>query len=322
MVEAIKNAIDGGMTQKMACNTFSISVRKYRRWAKPKTPVIREAWNKIMPAEKEAIIETVYKPEFLGKPISHIFVHGHDSNSFYASIPTIYRVLKEKSIVRQLKKRRKTNNYISAHELLDTGFSLLCYDGTRFVTDTGIAVWGIPVLLLPHRYLLHIGHAISSVTAKDLKNAVDEAYAQIPGNITENIIAHSDRGSAMKASIFKMHIEKILNAPVHYGRPQTPDDEAWIEAFIKTLKYHRDAPSHFGQVADVVNWFGRVPSIYNNDPHSSLSYVTPSQSLSGLKEVILEKRKNNLLQAKQQRLSYYYACKNLVSKQVKEEIHV
>ena len=92
---------------------------------------------------------------------------------------------------------------------------------------------------------------------------------------------------------------------MHFGRPHTPDDEPWIEALIKTLKYHRDCPSHFQQVDDVVSWFKRFPDIYNNDPHSALSYVTPSQTLLGKKEVILAQRKSNLLAARKlRRLNY------------------
>jgi hypothetical protein len=85
---------------------------------------------------------------------------------------------------------------------------------------------------------------------------------------------------------------------VHFGRPHTPDDEGWIESFIKTLKYHRDAPQSFALVDDIIRWLERFPDIYNNDPHSSLSYVTPLQTLLGQKEVILEQRKKNLALAR------------------------
>lgn len=102
----------------------------------------------------------------------------------------------------------------------------------------------------------------------------------------------------MKSSSTKQIIKELLGAPVHFGRPHTPDDQAWIEAFIKTLKHHRDAPRSFKLADDIVQWLNRVPDIYNNDPHSSLSYVTPLQALSGQKEVILNQRKQNLAAAR------------------------
>lgn len=56
----------------------------------------------------------------------------------------------------------------------------------------------------------------------------------------------------MKACATRISIKDLLGAPVHYGRPHTPDDQAWIEAFIKTLKYHRERPLSFHLVDDVV----------------------------------------------------------------------
>ena len=114
----------------------------------------------------------------------------------------------------------------------------------------------------------------------------------------------------MKARLTKNTIKELLGAPVHFGRPHTPDDQAWIEAFIKTLKYHRDAPQSFQQVADIVSWLERFPDIYNNDPHSSLGYVTPLQTLSGQREVILTQRKQNLAHARMMRYTAWQTSKH------------
>lgn len=307
MVQAIKESIFDGLTQKRACSIFGLDQRKYRRWANPKPFVPRTAWNKILPEERESIIRTALDQQFWGKPLSHIFVHGHDSGKFFVSLSTVYKVLKSENLVHPIARRKRDSSYVSAHSLLEQGFSLLCYDATRFVTESGVPVWAVPVMVLPYRYLLYIGYSLNSVSSSDLVRTVREALTQLPLSLELNLVAHSDRGSAMKSSYTKITVKDLLGAPVHYGRPHTPDDEAWIEAFIKTLKYHREAPLSFKIVDDIVNWFDRFPNIYNNEPHSSLKYVTPLQSLSGLQEVILNQRKQNLLAAKRQR---YIAWKN------------
>ncbi len=298
MINIINNAISQGITQKRACRIFGIAPRKFRRWANLKLVKPRTAWNKILECERNAIESAAWQPDLLGKPVSHIFVHGHESGKFFASLSTVYRVLKAKNMVEPIKHWQRRVPYVSAHSLLDEGFSLLCYDGTQFKTDSGIIVWAIPVIILPQRYLLHIGHAINGISASDLARSVKEAYTLIPEHLTTKLLAHSDRGSAMKALSTKQAIKELLGAPVHFGRPHTPDDQAWIEAFIKTLKYHRDAPRSFKLVDDILQWLNRVPNIYNNDPHSSLNYVTPLQALSGQKEVILNQRKQNLASAR------------------------
>jgi hypothetical protein len=301
VVNVINKAVSQGLTQKGACGIFGIATRKFRRWANPKPVKPRAAWNKILARERDAIEAAAWTPELIGKPVSHIFVHGHESCKFFASLSTVYRTLKSKNMVEPRKSWHRTTPYISAHSLLDEGFSLLCYDGTQFRTDSGIIVWAIPVMILPQRYLLHIGHALCGVSSGDLTRSVKEAYALLPEHLATKVLAHSDRGSAMKALSTQRVIKELLGAPVHFGRPHTPDDQAWIEAFIKTLKYHRDAPRSFKLVDDILQWLNHIPEIYNNDPHSSLSYVTPLQALSGQKEVILNQRKQNLASARMMR---------------------
>ncbi|MDP2911305.1 MAG: integrase core domain-containing protein [Candidatus Omnitrophota bacterium] len=312
MVTVINDAVVQGLSQKCACEIFGIAPRKFRRWTNPKPIRPRTAWNKVLEHERDTIEAAAWMPELIGKPVSHIFVHGHESGMFFASLSTVYRVLKDKNMVEPRKHWHRTTPYVSAHSLLDEGFSLLCYDGTQFSTDSGIIVWAIPVMILPQRYLLHIGHSINGISSGDLTQSVKEAYALLPERLTTKMLAHSDRGSAMKASSTKQVIKELLGAPVHFGRPHTPDDQAWIEAFIKTLKYHRDAPRSFKLVDDILQWLNRVPDIYNNDPHSSLSYVTPLQALSGQKEVILNQRKQNLATACMLRYTAWKASRSLL----------
>jgi hypothetical protein len=189
---------------------------------------------------------------------------------------------------------------------LDSGFKLVCYDATQFRTMAGITVWAIPVLLLPFRSLLAIGDALNSVSAKDLQAAVDEAFIKIPERLLQSLVTHLDRGSAMKSRSTKEHLQE-LGLAVHCGRPHTPDDEPWIEALNKSLKYHRDCPDSFAQGDDVLRWFGTFLHIHNNEPHSALKFVSPQQALDGKQEVILAQRTQKLLLARRQRLDSYRA---------------
>jgi len=320
VVNVINKAITQGLTQKRACEIFGIASRKFRRWANPKRTRTRTAWNKVLEHERNAIETATWEPELIGKPVSHIFVHGHESGKFFASLSTVYRVLKAKNMVEPRKHWQRRMPYISAHSLLNEGFSLLCYDGTQFKTDSGIIVWAIPVMILPQRYLLHIGHALNGISSRDLTQSVKEAYALLPEHLTTKLLAHSDRGSAMKSSSTKQTIKELLGAPVHFGRPHTPDDQSWIEAFIKTLKYHRDAPRSFKLVDDILQWFNRIPDIYNNDPHSSLSYITPLQALLGQKEVILNQRKQNLATARMLRYTAWKTDRSLLLPEASEVV--
>lgn len=284
---------------------FDIEARKFRRWAKPIQRKPRTACNKILTQEKAAIISSAFLPENIGKPLSHIYVHGHNTGAFYASMSTVYRYLKAEELVKSFNPKKKTKNYVSAHDLLDEGFSLLTYDGTCFKTESGITVWAIPVLLLPYRYLLHIGYSLRGVSSSDLRKAVAQAMLELPDNFPDNLIGFSDRGSAMKAKKTVEFFQNELNLPVRYGRPGNPDDEPWIEALNKNMKYHKDVPSGFPIAQDVLDWLKKFKPTYNNDPHSSLHYVTPTEAFTGKMEVILTQRKNNLIFARNMRLEAF-----------------
>jgi len=306
---AIKEAVLSGFTQKKACLIFDITARKFRRWANPKDRKPRTACNKLLPTEKDSIITAAFVPENIGKPLSHIYVYGHNSGAFHASLSTVYRYLKAKELVKPFQPKRRTTKHVSAHDLLDAGFSLLTYDGTCFKTESGVTVWAIPVLLLPYRVLLHVGYALRGVDSADLRKSVAQGVLELPDNFPDSIVGFSDRGSAMKAKKTVAFLEEELNIPVCYGRPNTPDDEPWIEALNKTMKYHRDVPAVFSTVSDVLDWLEKFKPIYNNDPHSALKYVTPAEALAGKMEVILNQRRNNLITANKMRLEAFRVSK-------------
>jgi hypothetical protein len=309
VVLAIKEAVQSGFTQKRACLIFDIDARKFRRWANPKERRPRIACNKLLPAERNSIINAVFVPANIGKPLSHIYVYGHNSGAFYASLSTVYRYLKKEDLVKPFQPKRRIRRHVSAHDLLDAGFSLLTYDGTCFKTEAGAIVWAIPVLLLPYRILLHIGHSLNGVSSADLRESVSRGVLELPDDFPDNILGFSDRGSAMKAKKTVAFLEEVLKIPVCFGRPNTPDDEPWIESLNKNMKYHRDVPAVFHTVSDVLDWLENFREIYNNEPHSALNYVTPAEAFAGKTEVILNQRRNNLAAANKIRLDAFRATK-------------
>ena len=235
VVTAIKEAISSGFKQKRACEIFDIKVRKYRRWCIPRVKKERKAWNKLQSEEIDIIQNSAFLPELMGKPLCHTFVYGHNTKAFFASMSSVFRYLKEKDLVKPFCPKRRIGKHVSAHDLLDQGFSLLTYDGTAIRTETGVTVWAIPVLLLPCRYLLHVGYSITGVGADDLTKALQEGINFIPEALFGKLRSFSDRGSAMTADKFRNFMIRKMGIPVYYGRPHTPDDEGWMRLLTKTL---------------------------------------------------------------------------------------
>jgi ribosome biogenesis GTPase A len=113
----------------------------------------------------------------------------------------------------------------------------------------------------------------------------------------------------MKGKIIKKHMLEQWLVTLLYARPHTPDDNPWIEAFNKSLKYHHAKPDKFETVQDVIDWVELHRQLHNDHPHSALGYVRPNDEHEGLGDNIRKERKEDLKVASQARLEYYYESK-------------
>ena len=113
----------------------------------------------------------------------------------------------------------------------------------------------------------------------------------------------------MKGSRTKAHLIGKWNIRLEFARPYTPDDNAWIETFIKYMKYHPECPESFETVQDVADWVAKFQKLYNDHPHSSLGYVRPNEEHAGLGNTIRGKRQENLKLAIQKRRAYHNSKK-------------
>jgi transposase InsO family protein len=189
---------------------------------------------------------------------------------------------------------------------------VLSYDATDFYLTDRLRVVVILMLDLGSRKFLHFGVRVRSFTQKDVMDIWDETLLMEgiePGELT----FLSDRGGQMKGARTKAHLIGKWDVKLEYARPYTPDDNAWIEAFIKYLKYHPACPEQFETVQDIMDWVTKYQTIYNDRPHSALDYVCPNDEHAGLGNTIRHQRKENLKTARQKRLAHYRLRKEGVS---------
>lgn len=299
------------LTVTEACEALKLNQRRYYRWLlQPETPAPKMAWNRITPEEETAVVTAAGSEELADLRASDLMVYGHESRKFFLSVSTIQRVLKRNSLQKPYEiPRKKRPAKPDVRELMTAPRRVISYDATEFYLTNRVRVVVIPMLDLGSRKFLHYGVRVASFTQKDVMTIWDETLWK--EDIDPNqLTALSDRGSQMKGSRTKAHLIGKWNIRLEFARPYTPDDNGWIETFIKYMKYHPQCPKYFDTVQDVIDWVEKFQKLYNDHPHSSLGYVRPNEEHAGLGSAIRQKRQDNLKLAAQKRRAYYDSKKS------------
>ncbi len=296
-----------------ACEVIRLNYRRYYRWQHTRPTVAKTAWNRITPKEEAAIVEAGRDERLCDFRAAGLMVYGQDTGKFHCSVSTVYRVLMRNKLQAQYTvPTRKRPAKPDIRSLMTGPKRIFSYDATDFYLTNRLRVVVIPILDLGSRKFIHYGVQVTSFRQQDVMDIWDEALWK-EGIDTTQLTALSDRGGQMKGSRTKAHLIGKWEIKLEFARPYTPDDNAWIEAFIKYMKYHPACPDDFETVQDVVDWVEKFYGLYNNHPHSALGYVRPNDEHAGLGNTIRAQRKENLLTARKTRLGYYHSQKTGVS---------
>jgi putative transposase len=273
-------------------------------------PVAKAAWNRITPKEEVAIVEVGRDERLCDFRAAGLMVYGHDTGKFHCSVSTVQRVLiRNRLQAPYAVPTRKRPVKPDIRSLMNEPKKVFSYDATEFyLTPSRLRVVVIAILDLGSRKFIHYGVRVTSFTQQDVMDIWDEALWK-EGIDTKQLTALSDRGGQMKGSRTKAHLVGKWDIRLEFARPYTPDDNAWIEALIKYMKYHPACPDDFETVQDVINWVEKFYGLYNDHPHSALGYVRPNDEHAGLGNTIRTQRKENLLIARKVRLGYYHSQK-------------
>lgn len=297
-----------------ACEAIRLNYRRYYRWQHIRPYAAKIAWNRITPQEEAAIVNAGRDERLCDFRAAGLMVYGHDAGKFHCSVSTVQRVLiRNRLQAPYTVPTRKHPVKPDIRSLMNEPKKVFSYDATEFyLTPSRLRVMVIAILDLGSRKFIHYGIRITSFTQKDVMDIWDEALWK-EGIDSSQLTALSDRGGQMKGARTKAHLIGKWDIRLEFARPYTPDDNAWIEALIKYMKYHPACPDDFETVQDVISWVEKFYGLYNDHPHSALGYVRPNDEHAGLGNTIRTQRKENLLIARKVRLGYYHSQKTGVS---------
>jgi len=117
------------------------------------------------------------------------------------------------------------------------------------------------------------------------------------------LLAISDNGPQMTSRATAAFMASVRIGQ-HFGRPSTPNDQAWIESLFGHVKGEHPHLERIGDAGDLEAELDRVRSFYNTTRlHQGIGYVTPEDEHTGRGEAIRAARRAGLAAAQQARVA-------------------
>ncbi len=300
-LELIKEAMASGARKKKACETIGISIRAFQRWGQScnkdcRKGALKKVPRKLSEAERQQVKDTACGQQYKDLNPYEIVALLAENGTYIASERTFYRILKADGLLHHRGNGKPAVRKPVPDELVAT-------------VPNQIWSWDITWLRTDVRGLFYYTYMIKDIWTKDIvgweihDREDDELAAamfkrlQLKHNM-KGIILRSDNGNPMKGATMLMTLYNLGVIP-SYSRPGVSNDNPFIKALFKTLKYTAGYPGQFKDIEHARTWMANFVNWYNTEHrHSALGYVTPQQRRSGEYKEIFEKRNVTLAAAR------------------------
>lgn len=294
-----------GARLAQCCAALGISLRSLQRWKHETTDRRRgprqAPSHRLSEAEKDDIVRLANSPQCRNLSPEQVVAKLADDGVYVCSERSLRRVLAERRLDRHRLRskpslgRRKPRPYRATEPL-----RLLSWDitymksarvrGTYFYLYLFVDVWSRRIVAAEVHELQSAEIAASLLSRACAEHAID----------AENLVLHSDNGAPMKGSTMLATMHDLGITP-SFSRPGVSDDNAFVEALFRHLKYAPSYPRHgFDNLAAARAWAARFVDWYNTvHLHSAIGFVTPDDRHHGRDIAILDQRRQVYLAAQQ-----------------------
>ncbi len=294
-----------GISEAKACQVLGISRKTASRWRKqgigedrragPKTP----PKNKLSPQEEKKILEKVNSEEFREMSPKQIVPRLADRGEYLASESTIYRILRKEGQATHRENTAPPSQAARPKPKVATGPNQVwSWDITYLQTLVGGVFFYLYVILDVWSRKIVEWEVFPAENGENSILLFQRALSQ-EGVDPSKLIVHNDRGGPMKHGTFKSFLGR-LGVFQSFSRPRRSDDNPFIEATFRTMKYRPFYPEKgFETIEDARAWVSEFVYWYNHQHlHSAIGFVTPHDRHEGRDVEILARRKKVYEEAK------------------------
>ena len=304
----IAQAKEKGLSVTRTCIIWRINRRRVVRWCGKKgngqslrnlKPGPTGPVHKLLPEEKEAVLQMAKKEEYADLAHRILAVTGWDLGLFFVSFSSVYRILRSANLMtmRGIQRQHNGRSIPPVRKELTGPNQRWCWDISYLPTyEKGLFLY--LYLLLDEYSRKAIAWLVSwHQTAEKARclleqGLINENILDLPQDQRPEVI--NDRGRQMKAKPIKRMFEDH-HMPQLFARPRTPNDNPFVESLFSTVKRAPDYPGRFldrQQAAEYFNWY--FPWYNTEHLHSGIDYVAPEQCHRGLRDQIVAHRKADL----------------------------
>lgn len=335
LLELVDHAGRAGFSLRWACRQLGVDHARVLAWRARTAdgsglvdqrpgPVAGEALHALLEWETQAVIEVAKRWSQVDLSHRKLAHRGSYLGLVFVSESTTLRVLTRAGIhlpgIVQVREPKPRTPWPSWVELVPG--QIFIYDFTHFrglptwcaiaVVDVVSRKW-LSFEFSPEETWVQVQNAFINALEADGKGWLleDAALAAqlASGEIPEDedrvpvLLAVSDNGPQMRSSK-TAEFMAIARIAQHFGRPGTPNDQAWIESFFGRLKAEHPYLDQITDPAIMRAELQQRQEHYNTVRlHEGIGYITPEDEHTGKGEAIRAARRAGLAQARTNRIA-------------------
>jgi putative transposase len=242
----------------------------------PRAPIKRGTpANALSAEEKQTVLALLHSPAYADLAVAQVWAILLDEGTYLCSQSTMHRLLREAGESRDRRRQRTHPAKAKPHLVAHGPLQVWSWDITKVPGPArGIYYDCYVIIDIFSRYV--VGWTIELCEDSDIAaELITEALAR-QGVGPRQLTLHADRGTSMTSKTVGQLLEDLGVTRTH-SRPHVSDDNPYIEAHFKTLKYCPAWPGHFDDIKSARQWAEQFFDYYNHiHRHRALGLHTPA----------------------------------------------
>lgn len=231
--------------------------------------------NALTPAERERVLVLLRGPAYRDLAVAQVWAMLLDDGRYLCSESTMHRLLREAGENRDRRRQRTHPAKTKPHLVARAPLQVWSWDITKLPGPArGVYFDCYVVIDIFSRYI--VGWTVAACEDSTIARALIADAVARHGVGRDQLTLHADRGTSMTSKTVAQLLEDLGITRTH-SRPHVSDDNPYIEAHFKTLKYCPAWPGHFDNLDDARAWCDEFFDYYNHvHRHRALGLHTPA----------------------------------------------